>query len=179
MSDLTPADFASPEAAGARLGALEGDSAWAARLMNKDAAALAEFASLTRAIAGIPHTPAPSKSLVVADLKAGEPGSVDLFAEDARSRLPEFSVVTGNEISDHRRLDLIEQMRARGTTEQMVREAFDESRVYPAEIHEMARVRWHELSGDADFRRRLLSGDAAAERQWRAYCIIAAGGVKG
>ncbi len=170
MTELTHGDFAAPEAA---LAQREADPAWTQRLLSGDVTARAEFKALSRAAAGLQREGVPA-SAAAADL-----AGVDLFAEDARARLPEFSVIGGNEVSDHTRLDLIEGLRARGYSEQLIREYMDDDRSYSPEIHAMAKDRWTELESDPAFRRALLAKEFWAEKLWRSYCTVASGNVKG
>jgi hypothetical protein len=152
---------------------------WVNKLMNGDAGARSLFDSMTRAMVGLGPTPPPASA--AQELSSPDTGGThDLFAPDAAERLPIVSAIGDPyAMSDRQKLDLVNTLRQSGMSEGTIREAFDDSRTYTAELREMAQQKWQDLSSDPDFRQRLLSGDPVAARQWRAHAIIMSGGVKG
>jgi hypothetical protein len=165
---MTDAATPSPEAA---LAACTADPSWAGKLLSGDAATRAEFDQLTRQIAGV-SSDAPGGA-------ARDLAPFDPLAANARERLPLIESVTDGQITMSEQIRVVESMRQNGMNDVIIREALDDNRAYPAELHELAREKWRDLATDADFVRRLFAGDAAAARQWRGYCVIAAGGVEG
>lgn len=154
-----------------------------AKLMSGDPATVTAFHAMNRNLLGMPPEPSGPNAtdvLTGSDADARAAAAFDLFAPDARANLPGISVTSGPfDMSDRQRLDLVDSLRQRGTPEQIVREALDDTRTYSPELKAYCQDQWNSLAGDSEFRAALFRGEQWAERKWRAWCVVASGGVKG
>jgi hypothetical protein len=147
----------------------------AKKLMDGDQEARKQFDAITRRALGMPE----ASPFVPADAGA----AVDLFAPDAESKL---ATMVGTSTESHldpsmtprEALADIQAWRARGRTDEQIRELHNEARAYSPSEHDFARACVQSMMGDNNFQRRLFSGDAVAERLVLAASTILSGGVK-